>query len=397
MTHNMKGFVFTLDALFALVVAGIGVTLLMYLQYTSPGSFQTPVLESYSLLQSALHESIAGMCNNVSMGVVNGCTLASGTGLYSFGAYNAPPYQSALQTIANLYLNPQYGPYAGVLLNAVYPSVNTTMFINNIYAPSLNLESAIFNGQSGATIASNILISDSQVTTASGTYATFALWEYEYSSSAQQYLLTFSTASGGSTAYGLEANQNGCLAFHVNGQGDAYGASSSTLAGKWNFIVGEVYNGQETGNDILYVNGTKQTLSFCAGSSQGAFSAPYISIGAFIPSNAQTFNGLISNVQVYNGLLSSSQVSSLYSEGITGAPLTGANLIGWWPLDGNANDYTTYGNTGTPANVAYSASLSTYFPPRLSASPLVDVASVPMALNASGTAGVYNVSMVTWR
>ncbi|MEM3781909.1 MAG: hypothetical protein QXT43_03045, partial [Candidatus Micrarchaeaceae archaeon] len=43
---------------------------------------------------------------------------------------------------------------------------------------------------------------------------------------------------------------------------------------------------------------------------------------------------------------------SLY-RGIGGAPINLQNLVGWWPLNGNANDYSGNGNNGVPSNVVF--------------------------------------------
>jgi hypothetical protein len=59
-----------------------------------------------------------------------------------------------------------------------------------------------------------------------------------------------------------------------------------------------------------------------------------------------TFNGLISDVQIYSQSLSAPQIAQLYSEGPTGLPILGSGLSGWWPLAGNATDYSG-GNKGT--------------------------------------------------
>ena len=68
------------------------------------------------------------------------------------------------------------------------------------------------------------------------------------------------------------------------------------------------------------------------------------------------FNGSIANIQVYNTSLSSSQVSALYSEGIGGTPIDLQHLVGWWPLNGNSNDYSGNGNNGVPTNVIFTSS-----------------------------------------
>jgi len=58
------------------------------------------------------------------------------------------------------------------------------------------------------------------------------------------------------------------------------------------------------------------------------------------------FNGLIANVQIYNTSLSANEIQALYQEGIGGAPIDLQNLVAWWPLNGNANDYSGNGNNG---------------------------------------------------
>ncbi len=70
---------------------------------------------------------------------------------------------------------------------------------------------------------------------------------------------------------------------------------------------------------------------------------------------ATWFNGSISNVQIYNTSLSSNDIASLYQEGIGGAPQNTQNLVGWWPLNGNANDYSGNLNNGAATNVIYSS------------------------------------------
>jgi len=67
------------------------------------------------------------------------------------------------------------------------------------------------------------------------------------------------------------------------------------------------------------------------------------------------FNGTISNVQIYNASLSANQIQALYLEGIGGAPMKLQNLVGWWPLNGNANDYSGNNNNGVPTSVTFTS------------------------------------------
>ncbi len=65
------------------------------------------------------------------------------------------------------------------------------------------------------------------------------------------------------------------------------------------------------------------------------------------------FNGTIANIQMYNTTLSAQQIRYLYSEGLYGGPIANAGIVAWWPLDGNANDYSGNGNNGTSNSVAW--------------------------------------------
>ena len=66
--------------------------------------------------------------------------------------------------------------------------------------------------------------------------------------------------------------------------------------------------------------------------------------------------GSIANVQIYNTSMSANDINTLYNEGIGGAPIDLQNLVGWWPLNGNANDYSGNQNNGGATNVIYTTS-----------------------------------------
>ena len=70
--------------------------------------------------------------------------------------------------------------------------------------------------------------------------------------------------------------------------------------------------------------------------------------------NSFYLNGSMANVQIYSTALSANQVQTLYQGGISGPPVTSSGLAGWWPLNGNSNDYSGNGNNGTATNVIYS-------------------------------------------
>jgi len=118
--------------------------------------------------------------------------------------------------------------------------------------------------------------------------------------------------------------------------------SNPIYGGRWVFLAG-TYN-LSSGNAILYEDGV------------------YISSGVInqLVQNSNPYqigggceNGFISNVQIYNTSLSANEIQALYLEGIGGAPINLQHLVGWWPLNGNANDYSGNGNNGVPTNVIF--------------------------------------------
>ncbi len=63
--------------------------------------------------------------------------------------------------------------------------------------------------------------------------------------------------------------------------------------------------------------------------------------------------GNVSNVQIYDTALSGKSIMQIYNEGMNGTPLYTQSLAGWYPLDGNANDYVNSSGSGIPFGVTY--------------------------------------------
>ena len=84
-----------------------------------------------------------------------------------------------------------------------------------------------------------------------------------------------------------------------------------------------------------------------------------LQIGVDIVNDAQNFDGEIANIQIYNSTLSSNEIQALYLEGIGGAPIQTQNLVNWWPLNGNAQDYSGNDNNGQATGVTYTGSWET--------------------------------------
>jgi hypothetical protein len=109
---------------------------------------------------------------------------------------------------------------------------------------------------------------------------------------------------------------------------------------KWTFLCGVI----SSAPTALYINGANLANSG-GGGGVTANAVESLTLGSdYGPT--EFFNGSLANVQLYNAALSANQVMQLYSEGISGAPLASANTIGWWPLNGNSQDYSGNGNNG---------------------------------------------------
>lgn len=120
----------------------------------------------------------------------------------------------------------------------------------------------------------------------------------------------------------------------------------ATAAGNWVQLVGVYDNGQVS----LYVNGVLSASISVAGSTINTKS---LYIGG-LP-NYHGLKGSVAGIQIYGSALTTSEIAQLYSNGIGSTPITGQDLLGWWPLADNTNDYSGNGNNGIATNVIYSA------------------------------------------
>ena len=124
--------------------------------------------------------------------------------------------------------------------------------------------------------------------------------------------------------------------------------------GRWHF-VGFTYAGGVT-NTVVYVDGIAYTGVGSGTPSVVVGGSTISDIGGGANGGIINFTGSIANVQIYNTSLSPAEANSLYLGGIGGAPIRPQNLIGWWPLDGNANDYSGNNNNGQLNGVTFSSS-----------------------------------------
>lgn len=165
--------------------------------------------------------------------------------------------------------------------------------------------------------------------------------------------------TGGYTSgnfYELFMNSGGNAGFWSGIGYTVPGSANLINNGKWYQVVTEL----GASGASLYINGA---LTYTTGTSQpvqgsGGSEIATTCVSAGVCSSS--FNGMIANVQVYNTSLSANDITTLYDEGIGGAPIALQWLAGWWPLNGNDNDYSGNNkNANTISNVIFTDSWST--------------------------------------
>jgi hypothetical protein len=107
----------------------------------------------------------------------------------------------------------------------------------------------------------------------------------------------------------------------------------------WFFIAG-TFDGTTIN---VYLNGTPGNPSPFSGTEASTSGTGYV---GDLPGCSYYLDGGMANVQLYNASLSQAEITALYDEGIGGAPIRVQNLVGWWPLNGNLNDYSGNDNNG---------------------------------------------------
>ena len=149
--------------------------------------------------------------------------------------------------------------------------------------------------------------------------------------------------------------------WYLNFYADDLACSIGPSAGKW-YQFGASWN-SATKLQTIWVNGA----AACSRTSTGSLvtnSPLIIGSGSGSWDGSAYMGGDIADVQVYNTSLSSSDIMQMYYEGIGGDPIDIQNLAGWWPLDGDAVDYSGNGNNGVPSGMSFTSSwASTYTRP----------------------------------
>jgi len=274
-------------------------------------------------------------------------------------------------------------PIPGTLSCISGKNCNSALYISRLpLEVGPNFYTAQFNGQwsSGPYNSNSVIFAPSEPIAGTNVIFTIAMWIKP--SSVQDFSHSWTTAVFSLNSYQAFGIQNSCLpntclVLHRCSSADTSSGALlpySIFNNEWYFIAVSV----NPPNYYWYIDG----ISSADTNGNTYASSPGATIGTqFAQCDSNAFNGSIANVQLYNAALSPSQIQQLYQEGVSGMPYT-ANLVAWWPLNGNANDYSGLGNNGTAYNIYYTPFSGSY--PNNGLSTITGIINEREALNLVG-------------
>ncbi|MDE1833203.1 MAG: LamG domain-containing protein [Candidatus Micrarchaeota archaeon] len=249
--------------------------------------------------------------------------------LFTLGVFNAGTYGGRAHAGSCTVQRP-YGP-------------NTTQLVSL---------SGVCNGQLPQFVGSFLTNRNISISSLSGLgtgQVTFTAWvNVETGAASGERLLSVGETSG-TGFFVVVPSGSSTVRFWVNTAAGVNDADASFPGyGRWMFVSG-TYNGASI---VAYENGTAGTPTSVSSTMNTPTSGT--SIGS---NNAGLYfcNCLISNIQIYNTALTANDIKAIYLEGIGGSPINLQNLVGWWPLNGDAVDYSGNGDNGAISNVIWTS------------------------------------------
>jgi outer membrane protein assembly factor BamB len=319
-----------------------------------------------------------------------------GNVLYAVGTCQADPGSNLLQAVATLYMN-KYAPCATMLLNKTYGTNKIAIYINNTYAPALY--SATFNGLTylkAPTVESKLLGYNS---------LSMDFWVDPILNTANDMFLA-GWIGGGSPNQDFFCVATSALQNAVQCKFTTSGAAANvfSIETKKNVLTPYQWNNvaltYNNSNLTIYVNGVQAASTNGVTGTVDASPNPF-AIGAALNGAPRYMVGQLSDIQLYTLALSPGQVQTLYTQGLGSMPITTSNVVAWWPLQGDTNDYAGYNYAipiaGGPSFAQVPEAQGTAVPPGLQNSYQVSRTTIPLSINVNGTYKTYNVGVVVWR
>ena len=262
--------------------------------------------------------------------------------LFQLGVFNSSSF------------SPRAPPGACQVFRPSGPGTTTNINLMGVCTGQLPQYVAQFNGQGYITAGSGTVLNPG-----SGSFS-IKFWFKTSTAGANMYPVNKGNVGQAlpTVGYSFYMGTGGGMALYMNDNSGAGAAGIGTGRvyndGKWHDIVGVI---DRTANKLrLYLDGGAEVPNPVDISAYGAINptADSLHIGAYDTPGA-TFIGSMSNVQIYNASLSANQIQALYLEGMGGAPMLLQNIVGWWPLNGNSNDYSGNNNNGAPTALTFTS------------------------------------------
>lgn len=275
-----------------------------YLVYSSGSSIMNSINNGTSLLLDGQGLSLLNI-SSLQSALHNG---------YYFGSPFTPSYLDWAQS--NLSRRSQAGLFSFNMYNRLVP----------VFSPllSTSISSNVIAGPSSTQISISLWFNSRNYI--SSYPGTALVQEGQVSTSGNVFELAFKNSK---LLFGSQAGACGSIS--------SITLNSIVLPNTWHNVV-VTFNSYST--DFIYLDGVQ------VGS--GSFALCNMKNSAFVigAGGGSSFNGSISNIQTYNTTFNSFQEAQIYYRGLDGIALSARNLTGWWPLNGNANDYSGRGFSG---------------------------------------------------
>jgi len=313
--------------------------------------------------------------------------IAAGDMVIAYGSCPVNPQSNIISAASQLYLN-GYGSCADYLVSGIKAPENYSIFINNTFASSFHI--AKFNG-------ANAYASAFNQPWLNTTIVDVSLWLNVSSfPSAPTRIVSYgdnATYTGRYFGWFFFINPNGEIGFDImNRTGQTPLLAGPLQLNKWYNVLG-VYDGATL---FLYVNGELAAEKTISTSILPPPPSINLTIGG-MPNGNRFFDGYLANLQIYKMPIFAAAARELYSRGIASSPLSGYQLLAWYPLQGDANDYSNYFNPAYSHNLVYA--FSNYSPSGYFSAFEISKASmfVPVVNFSSNKPSIVDVGVYAWR
>jgi outer membrane protein assembly factor BamB len=279
---------------------------------------------------------------HTSLALANGnLYVGMGNNIYAFGSCKADPNDTVLNAIARFYANKQYfcaNMLAYFAFSNSSQQMNYGVWVNGTFLPSI---AATFNGINGY-----ISLPSVNPTTA----ITVGAWVKSATSSGYSGVWQLvSKYNAYILGTGSAGGKNICFIIYNGTNWYDYGNCYTVATPQnWHYFVGTFDS--STRQEKLYVDGVLVSTKTVSGRINPDTGPIHIAHREVDSIGTNHFNGSIANIQIYAIALTPQQIQQLYLQGINSPPIPNAGLVGWWPLNGDTNDYSGWFNTGFPFN-----------------------------------------------